>query len=75
MGLNMFYPFIGALCFILSLVLLSGSGLIIFMHKAEQIKYTVRRGGWLVGLISAAAITISITAYCVYISLQLREGL
>jgi len=66
----MLYPFFGALGFILTLVFLSVSGMIILVHKADGIKYTVRRRGWLAAYIAAGLISLFLTAHCVLASMH-----
>ncbi|HBX3134350.1 hypothetical protein DXF86_17355 [Citrobacter freundii] len=65
-----FYPFIGALCFILTFILLGISGMIVLMHKADNVKYTIRRGGVLAVIVTLGGIALLGTVYCIYGSLN-----
>lgn len=61
----MFYPFFGALSFILTLCFLSISGMIILIHKTDSVQYSVQRYRFLLLCKAAGAVNFYITIYCI----------
>lgn len=61
----MFYPFFGALCFILTLGFFSVGGMIILIHKTNAVEYSIRRYRYLLICKVAGAVNFMITVYCI----------
>lgn len=65
----MFYPFLGAVSFIIAFVLLGATSIGVLLIRTEGYRYTRRRGTYLLIMGSIGTLALACTAYLVVVSM------